>query len=73
MLADTEYHDPSCWREIARENGILNPRKVDYTRRLKIPALYDKGSIGRQDRHKKGCSYGFDERKYQFPFTEKKI
>ena len=39
MLADTEYHDPSCWREIARENGILNPRKVDYTRRLKIPAL----------------------------------
>ena len=39
MLADTEYHDPSCWREIARENGILNPRKVDYTRRLKIAAL----------------------------------
>ena len=39
MLADLEYDDVSCWKEIARENGILNPRKVDYTRRLKIPAL----------------------------------
>ena len=39
MLADAEYNDVSCWKEIARENGILNPRKVDYTRRLKIPAL----------------------------------
>lgn len=39
MLADMEYNDVSCWKEIAQENGILNPRKVDYTRRLKIPAL----------------------------------
>ena len=39
MLADAEYHDVSCWKEIARENGILNPRKIDYTKRLKVPAL----------------------------------
>ena len=39
MLADEEYHDPSGWRAIARENDILNPRKIDYTKRLKVPAL----------------------------------
>lgn len=39
MLADAEYGDASCWKEIAQENGILNPRKVDHTRRLKVPAL----------------------------------
>jgi len=39
MLADMEYHDVSCWKEIARENGILNPRKIDYTKRIKVPAL----------------------------------
>ncbi|MDO4261619.1 MAG: hypothetical protein Q4C82_06035 [Eubacteriales bacterium] len=39
MLADAEYNDVSCWKEIARENGILNPRRVDHTRRLKVPAL----------------------------------
>lgn len=39
MLADEEYQDVSCWKEIARANGILNPRKVDYTKRLKVPSL----------------------------------
>ena len=39
MLADAASHDVSCWKEIARENGILNPRKIDYTKRLKVPAL----------------------------------
>lgn len=39
MLADTDIMIRPGWREIARENGIHNPRKVDYTRRLKIPAL----------------------------------
>lgn len=39
MLADEEYQDASCWKEIARENGILNPRKVDYTKQLKVPSL----------------------------------
>ena len=39
MLAAEEYGDPGSWRAIAEENGILNPRKVDYTRRLKVPAL----------------------------------
>lgn len=39
MLADEEYQDASCWKEIARENGILNPRKIDYTKQLKVPSL----------------------------------
>lgn len=39
MIADAEYNDASYWKEIARENGILNPRKIDHTRRLKVPAL----------------------------------
>lgn len=39
MLADEEYQDVSCWKEIARENGILNPRKVDHTKQLKVPSL----------------------------------
>ncbi|MBS6397829.1 MAG: hypothetical protein KH452_11890 [Clostridiales bacterium] len=39
MLADAEYNDASYWKEIARENGILNPRKLDHTKRLKVPAL----------------------------------
>lgn len=39
MIADTEYNDTAYWKEIAKENGILNPRKIDYTKRLKVPAL----------------------------------
>jgi len=39
MLADEEYQDASYWKEIAKENGILNPRKVDYTKQLKVPSL----------------------------------
>lgn len=39
MLADEEYQDPAYWKEIAKENGILNPRKVDYTKQLKVPSL----------------------------------
>ena len=39
MLAYEEYKDVSCWKEIAKENQILNPRKVDYTKGLKVPAL----------------------------------
>lgn len=39
MLAEDEYQDPSYWKEIARENGILNPRKMDHTKQLKVPSL----------------------------------
>lgn len=39
MLASQEYDDASAWKEIARENGILNPRKLDHTRALKIPSI----------------------------------
>lgn len=39
MLAADEYDDPSQWKEIAKANGILNPRKVDYTKGLKVPSI----------------------------------
>ena len=39
MLAEEEYQDPAYWKEIAKENGILNPRKVDYTKQLKVTSL----------------------------------
>jgi len=39
MLAADEYDDPSKWKEIAAANGILNPRKVDHTKGIKVPAL----------------------------------
>lgn len=39
MLANDEYQDPAFWKEIAKENGILNPRKIDHTKQLKVPSL----------------------------------
>lgn len=39
MMAYDEYNDASAWREIAKENHILNPRKIDYTKMLKVPSL----------------------------------
>lgn len=39
MMAYDEYNDSSAWKEIAKENNILNPRKVDYTKMLKVPSL----------------------------------
>lgn len=39
MLAYEEYGLVSNWKEIARDNHILNPRKVDYTKGIKVPSL----------------------------------
>lgn len=39
MLAYEEYGTVSSWKEIAKENDILNPRKIDYTKGLRVPAL----------------------------------
>ena len=39
MLAYNEYSDPSMWKAIARENGILNPRTVRAATDLKLPAM----------------------------------
>ncbi|MFI3176691.1 MAG: hypothetical protein R3Y67_04250 [Eubacteriales bacterium] len=39
MIAQNEYSDPSKWREIAVENGILNPRQMDKSKMLKVPAI----------------------------------
>lgn len=40
MLAGEEYDDPAQWKQIARANGILNPRKTaDKAVRLKVPAI----------------------------------
>ena len=39
MLADQEYADSGSWKTIAKENGILNPRKIDRTKLLKVPSI----------------------------------
>lgn len=38
-MANEEYDDPSMWRAIARENGIMNPRKVEHGMVLKVPSI----------------------------------
>jgi hypothetical protein len=38
-LAAQEYRDPSLWREIARANGIINPRSLSPGQILTIPKL----------------------------------
>lgn len=39
MLASQEYEDPGLWREIARANGIDNPRVLESGQRMVIPPL----------------------------------
>jgi len=39
-IAAEEYEDPGLWREIARANGIEDPRRVEPGTVLKIPRLY---------------------------------
>ena len=39
MLAYDEYDDAADWRHIAKENHILNPRKPDRTKMMKLPSI----------------------------------
>ncbi|WP_139487980.1 CIS tube protein [Brevibacillus dissolubilis] len=39
MLAHTEYEDTGVWREIAKANGIDNPRLLQAGRQLTLPRL----------------------------------
>lgn len=39
-IAAEEYEDPGLWREIARANGIVNPKQLEPGTVLKIPRLY---------------------------------
>lgn len=39
MLAYDEYNDLTAWKVIAKENGILNPRKLSHTTMLKVPSI----------------------------------
>lgn len=39
MLAYDEYDDAADWRHIAKENHILNPRKLDRTKMMKLPSI----------------------------------
>jgi hypothetical protein len=39
MIADQEYEDPGMWREIAKANGIDNPRILEIGRKLIVPRL----------------------------------
>lgn len=41
MLANEEYENSACWRNIADANDIDNPRKLEAGRRLVIPPLGD--------------------------------
>ena len=36
-LAQKEYGDPNMWKGIASANGILNPRKHNHDKQLKLP------------------------------------
>ncbi|MDF2615250.1 MAG: hypothetical protein K0S71_3036 [Clostridia bacterium] len=38
MLAQKEYGNPNMWKDIARANGILNPRKHSRTKQLRLPS-----------------------------------
>ena len=39
-IAAEEYEDPGLWREIARANGIEDPRRIEPGTVIKIPRLY---------------------------------
>ncbi|QZY54474.1 CIS tube protein [Crassaminicella profunda] len=39
MLANEEYDDPRMWRKIAKENNLLNPRKIKTGQVVKVPAI----------------------------------
>lgn len=39
MIASEEYQDPGLWREIAKANGIDNPRKLNTGRKITVPRL----------------------------------
>ncbi|WP_135550819.1 CIS tube protein [Paenibacillus cymbidii] len=39
MIAAEEYEDPGMWREIAKANGIDNPRLMQAGRKLTVPRL----------------------------------
>jgi len=39
ILAYDEYSDPNMWKHIAKENGVLNPRKLSKSSKFKIPAI----------------------------------
>jgi len=40
QIAAEEYEDPGLWREIARANGIENPKRLEPGTVIKIPRLY---------------------------------
>ena len=42
-IASMIFHDPARWRDIARANGIADPRKVDPGRLLVVPRIPNGG------------------------------
>ncbi|MEF2245396.1 CIS tube protein [Paenibacillus sp. IITD108] len=40
QIAAEEYEEPGLWREIARANGIENPKRLEPGTVIKIPRLY---------------------------------
>jgi hypothetical protein len=43
LLADREYEDPRCWRDIAKANDIDDPRSVEMGRNLTLPPRREDG------------------------------
>lgn len=39
QISSNEYEDPAFWRDIARENNIVNPRKLNWGKNVKVPAI----------------------------------
>jgi len=43
LLADREYEDPRCWRDIAKANDIDDPRYIEMGRALTLPPRIEDG------------------------------
>jgi nucleoid-associated protein YgaU len=43
LLADREYEDPRCWRDIAKANDIDDPRSVEMGRNLTLAPRREDG------------------------------
>lgn len=43
QIAEAAYHDPARWRDVARRNGISDPRRLDPGKLLLLPRIVGRG------------------------------
>lgn len=43
QIAEAAYHDPARWRDVARRNGISDPRRLDPGTLLLLPRIVGRG------------------------------